>query len=195
MGAGLLSALGSLLLTASTEATIIYFDLLGKGGEGLLSSNHNGVVTNGGSGGEMGQGIYLDTDDNRLYVLVEWGSERGYTDLSGPATAQHLHGPTPSSGPAAYLEEADIVFPLIELAFIVNPSATGGSINGSAPLTDTQVSELLAGRYYIDIHTGENPAGELRGHLVPAQVPEPAASVLVMAGLSVTGWRRRRRQV
>ena len=37
---------------------------------------------------------------------------------------------------------------------------------GSAKLTDAQASDLMAGRWYVNIHTAANPGGELRGQLV-----------------------------
>jgi hypothetical protein len=38
-------------------------------------------------------------------------------------------------------------------------------VEGSATLTDAQAVDLLAGRYYINIHTAANPPGEIRGQV------------------------------
>jgi hypothetical protein len=38
-------------------------------------------------------------------------------------------------------------------------------VQGSATLTDAQAADLLAGRYYINIHTAATPAGEIRGQV------------------------------
>jgi hypothetical protein len=42
-------------------------------------------------------------------------------------------------------------------------------IKGSATLTDAQISDLEAGRTYINLHTANNKGGEIRGQLVRAQ--------------------------
>ncbi len=74
-----------------------------------------------------------------------------FTDLSGPVTAAHFHGP------AAAGENAPPVIP-IEGA-LVSP------IKGSATLTDGQVSDLEAGKLYFNLHTAKYPDGEVRGQV------------------------------
>jgi hypothetical protein len=46
-----------------------------------------------------------------------------------------------------------------------NPKRCDDPVQGTATLTDAQAADLLAGRYYINIHTAANPAGEIRGHV------------------------------
>jgi CHRD domain-containing protein len=41
-------------------------------------------------------------------------------------------------------------------------------IKGSATLTDTQIAQLEAGKWYVNIHTAANKGGEIRGQLVHA---------------------------
>jgi len=45
------------------------------------------------------------------------------------------------------------------------PNVATSPAQGSAALTDAQSADLLAGRYYINIHTAANPAGEIRGQV------------------------------
>jgi hypothetical protein len=63
-----------------------------------------------------------------------------YTGLSGPATAAHFHGP---AAPGA---NAGVVLPF--------PSAAS-PIQGTATLTEAQAIDLLAGRWYVNIHTAD----------------------------------------
>ena len=90
---------------SSAEAHMISFDLVGKAGAGLLSGNQNQPI-NGtpGSGGESGSGIVFNDQTAVLTINVAWGSGNGFTNLTGNATAGHIHGPTASSAPASFNE-------------------------------------------------------------------------------------------
>jgi hypothetical protein len=77
-----------------------------------------------------------------------------YKDLTGPATAAHIHGP---AAPGA---NAPVVIPA---------TVTPSPITGGATLTDAQAADLTAGLYYFNIHTAANPGGEMRGQMLPAK--------------------------
>ncbi|MBV8914746.1 MAG: CHRD domain-containing protein [Acetobacteraceae bacterium] len=77
-----------------------------------------------------------------------------YNGLSGPATMGHLHGP---AAPGA---NAGVVVPF------ANPASP---IHGTATLNDQQKADLMAGKWYANIHTQQNPGGEIRGQMTPAQ--------------------------
>jgi hypothetical protein len=74
-----------------------------------------------------------------------------YSGLSGPATAAHFHGP------AAAGANAGVKVPI--------PNATSSPVEGSATLTDEQAADLVAGKYYVNIHIAANPGGEIRGQV------------------------------
>ncbi|MGK8203914.1 CHRD domain-containing protein [Burkholderia cenocepacia] len=78
-----------------------------------------------------------------------------YENLTGPATAAHFHGPAPVGQNAG----VQVPIPKDELA---------SPIKGSKALTDAQVTELMGGKWYFNVHTKEHPSGEIRGQLMPA---------------------------
>jgi len=39
-------------------------------------------------------------------------------------------------------------------------------VNGSATVSEQQATDILGGRYYINVHTPNNPGGEIRGQVV-----------------------------
>jgi hypothetical protein len=43
--------------------------------------------------------------------------------------------------------------------------ADKGTFEGSATLNDTQAEDLIAGRWYVNIHTVTYKAGEIRGQM------------------------------
>ncbi len=74
-----------------------------------------------------------------------------YSDLTGPATAAHFHGP------AAVGANAGVAVPI--------PAPLTSPIHGTATLTDAQIADMEAGKFYVNVHTAANPGGEIRGQL------------------------------
>jgi hypothetical protein len=74
-----------------------------------------------------------------------------YSGLSGPATAAHFHGPAEAGKNAGVA--------------VAIPGATASPAEGSATLTDAQAADLMAGKYYVNVHTAANPGGEIRGQV------------------------------
>lgn len=99
------------------------------------------------SSGKGTADISFDTESKTL----EWTLD--YSGLSGDASAAHFHGP------AAAGENAGVAVPI--------PDPASGA-KGSATLTDAQAADLMAGRYYVNVHTAANPDGEIRGQVEKA---------------------------
>jgi hypothetical protein len=79
-----------------------------------------------------------------------------YSGLSGPATMAHFHGP------AAEGKNAPPIIWLAEKgATVTSP------IKGQATLTPDQAQQMMAGEWYVNVHTQANPSGEIRGQVMP----------------------------
>ena len=79
-----------------------------------------------------------------------------YSGLSGPATMAHLHGPAmagKNAPPVVWLSEKG--------------APVGNPIKGEATLTPEQAQQMLAGEWYVNVHTQANPGGEIRGQVTP----------------------------
>jgi hypothetical protein len=74
-----------------------------------------------------------------------------YSGLTGPATMEHFHGPALAG------VNAPVVVPFKDPA--------SGS-KGSTTLTDAQIADLQAGKWYVNVHTAANPGGEIRGQVM-----------------------------
>jgi hypothetical protein len=179
------------LCAGFSQAAIIQFNLLGKGGAGLLSTNENGAIAGvPGSGGEIGAGIFYDDVTNLLTLNVGWGTGNGFTNLSSAAIAGHIHGPTPSTPPASFNENMGVLIGLDGPPMVWNPSATNGSTVGTVAIPAVNEAALLAGSLYVNIHTVTNGGGEIRGNLIV--IPEPAMGLFAAMGAVVLAARRRR---
>ena len=99
-------------------------------------------VTTAGSG--MAE-VQLNTHTNKLSWKVS------YNGLSGPAVAGHIHGP------AAPGQNAGVLIPFASVA--------AQPVFGETTVTPQQIADLVAGRWYVNIHTPDHPGGEIRGQL------------------------------
>ena len=88
----------------------------------------------------------LDTANRHFTYTVTWEG------LTGPAIAAHFHGP---AGRGA---NAKVQVPIDGK----NPTSPA---HGSATLTEAQVKDLEAGKWYVNVHTAANPGGEIRGQV------------------------------
>lgn len=78
-----------------------------------------------------------------------------YSDLSGPATGAHFHGPAEPG------TNAGVALPI--------PEPLDSPLEGEAELTEEQASQLTGGQWYLNIHTNNHPDGEIRGQVMQAE--------------------------
>jgi len=77
-----------------------------------------------------------------------------FSGLSGNATAAHFHGPADVGA------NAGVAVPI---------PGTASPLVGSATITDAQSADLMAGKWYVNIHTAANKDGEIRGQVLMAK--------------------------
>ena len=139
-----------------------------------LTASLDGAQAAAGAGtGSAGTGtasMTLDTDSNLFSWEVEWSG------LTGTVTVAHFHGAAPAGQNAG-----------VQLGIDVSSNPT----IGSATISDTAKADLLAGLWYLNIHSTTSPGGEIRGQV--QVVPLPAAAWLFGSALLGLGVIKRKK--
>ena len=134
----MMAAAGALVVTAgAAEARTVYFHA------NLAGTTEVPPTTSPGTGTAM---VSLNTSTRKLTYTVT------YQGLTGPATAAHIHGP------AATGKNGPVMTPL-------GPAASS-PIKGTATATAAEVKAMEGGMTYVNVHTQQNPGGEIRGQLM-----------------------------
>lgn len=107
----------------------------------LMGSNEVPAVDTKAAG--KGQFI-INTRDNTLSY------ELWLADLSSAQTAAHIHGPARAGA------NADVLFTL----------SNGNHARGTLTYDQSLEDEILRGETYVNVHTQNNPSGEIRGQIV-----------------------------
>jgi hypothetical protein len=116
----------------------------------LTGENQTPVISDAGTG--KFTGTYDKTTKVITYKLT-WTLTK-----SAIATLSHFHGPADSKTNAG-----------VQIG-IFGAQNTSGSFEGVTPaLTDTQATDLLAGRWYVNLHSTLNGSGAIRAQLPAAQ--------------------------
>ena len=91
----------------------------------------------------------VDAVLDRKSLLLRW--KLSFTGLTGDPLAGHFHGPAAANARAGV--EIDFRGP------VTHP------MQGQITLNPAQAADLLAGKWYADIHTLAFPGGEIRGQM------------------------------
>ena len=132
------------LIVASAVAALFSLGLLSPAQAEMIELFAE--LTGDGAGSGEFSGTF-DTDSREISWVVS------YQGLSGPLIGAHIHGPAEPG------ENAGI---LVGFEGIENNAFSGAEVLDAAVVDD-----LLAGRYYANLHTDANPGGEIRGHIMP----------------------------
>ena len=151
----LLVTLCLVFLPATAQATIINLSA-------SMDCAQAGTCGAGGSGTGSGS-ITLDDVTNLLSWNITWSG------LSGTPLLMHFHGPALPGQPAGVQ---------------VGTGVVGPPVIGNAVINNAQEADLLAGLWYLNLHTTTFGGGEIRGQVL---VPEPGTLALLGIAIATAG--------
>lgn len=136
-----------ILVTALGLPTAATAEILAFVGMPLTPTQETAVPASTGRG--VATALY-DTNTKALMYSVVYQLNPGST-----ATNAHFHGPAALGANAG-----------VAIGLPVLPTGNAGKLTGTVTLTAAQEADLIAGRWYLNIHSTLAPGGELRAQLI-----------------------------
>lgn len=96
--------------------------------------------------------LYVPEEMNQVFITVVAHG------LTGPIQMAHIH-----SGKANVSSPPVVTLPVNEWGIDFEWTAQ----TAEHPLTPADIAVMFAGEYYINLHTQQSPAGEIRGQIIP----------------------------
>ncbi len=156
--------------TTATFALTVSNPVVGGGTPSLYTAalRPEAGATSSGSGSAV-----LQLSADQTYATLHFA----YSNLTSPRVSEHIHGPADATQNAGILFDIDTVTPQSDGSYkwvFVQ--------SGSTSVAD-QVAAVQSGRVYLNIHSAQYPAGEIRGQFAAAVgsqvfVPPPAPPAL-----------------
>lgn len=160
-----------MMMRISLTVALLSFVFLGVGCDiygpgGSIGANDATMFTAALTGAaERPDAVETDATGTGTFSLNADESELSFnisaSGLSGDVTAAHFH--FAADGAAGF---GDFVFAITQT--VANDGNGGATAEGTWNLTSGDLANLRLNYIYVNFHTDANPAGEIRGNLVPA---------------------------
>jgi len=169
----------TLLRTAVTLILILGFSVPAGAAVLTVSASLDGPQANAGAGtGSPGVGMLTGTFDD-VSKQLSW--DITWSGLIGTPTLMHFHGPA---------------LPSQNAGVQVSTGVAGPPVAGSAILSAPQEADILAGLWYLNLHTTTVGGGEIRGQVSVASSPAVYGPglLLVFPMIAIAGFALFRRE-